>query len=405
MEEADRRRSLGVLVLAQALGLSGAPLVVMVGGIVGRDLAPSPSLATLPLATMVVGTAVGAGPAALLMRRVGRRRGFASGAAVAAIGALLATAAVRAGSFALFALATLLVGVNLAFVMQYRFAAAELGRPGEAGRAVALVLAGGIAAGILGPELAQWTRDGMATPWAGSFLALAAVYAVLTLVLVRGLRGGPVDAPAARAGRPRRVRLPDLRQPSFLLAAGAAVTAYAGMTLVMTATPLAMHGAGHPPGDTALVIQSHVVAMYAPSLLAAALVARLGLPRLLALGLAAMMACAALGVLAEGLAAYLAALVLLGVGWNLLFLGGTVVLARAFPGEERFGIQAVNDVLVFGVQAVASLGAGALLHRLGWVGLNWAALSVLASLGVALALVGGAGRRRARGAAAAEAAG
>lgn len=386
-EGGARRRTLGTLAVAQALGLSGAPLVVMVAGVVGRELAPAPSLATLPLAAMVVGTALASGPAALLMQRVGRRRGFALGAAAALAAGIAGAAAVAAGSFAALCSATLLVGVGLAFVMQYRFAAAEAAGPEGAARAVGLVLTGGIVAGLIGPEVGRLGRDLLATPYAGSFLGLACVYAVLIVVLLLGLpRGAPPPVAVRPAAAGRRTAL--LRRPAFLYAAAAATTAYAVMTLVMTATPLAMHGVGFDVDATAIVIQAHVVAMYAPSLVAGALVARLGLGRLMAAGIAAMAACLALGLGGHGLAAWVGALVLLGAGWNALFLGGTVALARAFPGEERFQAQAVNDVLVFGTQAAASLGAGLILAAGGWRGVTVAAFLPLVAMSLLLAARG-----------------
>lgn len=375
------------LAAAQALGLSGAPLVVMVGGVVGRELAPAPSLATLPLAAMVVGTALGSAPAALLSQRLGRRRGLALGAAIGVLAALGAALAVGLASFAAFCLATLLVGSNLAFVMQYRFAAAELAGPDDAARAVACVLAGGIVAGVLGPALGSRGRDLLVTPWVGSFLAMAVVYALLVVVLLVGL-GDDVPSTTARRRARLGASLELLRTPAFLIAAAAGVTAYAVMSLVMTATPIAMHGSGFHVNATALVIQAHVVAMYAPSLIAGPLSARFGLDRLMGAGVVALAACTVLGLGVNALGGWIAALVLLGIGWNLLFLGGTVALARAFPGEERFRAQALNDVLVFGTQAAASLGAGLVLAYGGWTGVNVVALMAIGLMGAVLLVRG-----------------
>lgn len=380
-------KAVGTLTAAQALGLSGAPLVVMVGSVVGQRLAPHPGLATLPLATMVVGTALGSAPAALSMQRLGRRRGFATGALLGAVASCLGAAAILAGSFAGFAVATLLIGANLSFVQQYRFAAAELGGPQAAGRAVSWVLAGGIVAGLLGPEIGRRARDIAAAPDAGPFFVLAGVYVVLALTLLTGLERDEARPAAgrsnARDGHMRTAVL--LRRPSFLLAVGAGVTAFAVMTLVMTATPLAMHGTGHDIDATALVIQAHVVAMYAPSVVSGALIARVGIPRLMAGGVVALTGCLALSAAGDGLGVWVGALVLLGLGWNMLFVAATVALAEAYPGPDRFHAQALNDGLVFTAQAVASLSAGLLLETGGWRAVSLVALVPLAAMAAVLA--------------------
>jgi predicted MFS family arabinose efflux permease len=407
---ASRRTALGTLVVAQALGLSGAPLVLMVGSIVGQELAPRPGLATLPLAMMVVGTALAAGPVALVMQRVGRRIGFAGGGSLAAVAGLTAALAIEVGSFVLFSLGTLLLGATLAAVQQYRFAAAEMGGPENAGRSVALVLAGGIAAGVLGPEIGRRARDLTTTPWVGSFLVVSLVYVALVGVLLMGLPRdrpspgpGPRSGSGRRAGRPSDAPLqprheagsgraaqapPSLATPAFVVAVAAGVTAYSVMTLAMTAAPLAMSRAGLGVDATALVIQGHVLAMYAPSLISGALVSRLGLGRLLVAGvltLACSLACSTIGT---GLGAWLATLVLLGLGWNLLFLGGTVALASAFPDDARFRAQALNDTLVFGTRAIASLSAGLVLAAGGWPAIKVVAVVPLLTMGLILAFRG-----------------
>lgn len=365
-------KALSTLTVAQALGLAAAPLVVMVAGVVGRELAPFASLATLPLTTMVVGTALTSAPAALLMQRVGRRLGFAIGATVSVLGGLAGAAAIGAASFAGLCFATLLIGAHLAFVMQYRFAAAEAAGPAGAARAVALVLAGGVVAGLLGPELGRYGQHLLPAPWAGSFLLVAVTGAVLTAALLLGL-GRDMGSPVRTVSRGTPA-FGLLRQRTFRLAVAAGITAYAGMSLIMTATPLEMHLAGFGVDESAIVLQAHVVAMYAPALAAGPLASRFGIGKLMVAGLVAMAMCAGLGLAGGDLGSWIAALVLLGVGWNLLFLGGTVALARGYPGEERFRAQALNDALIFGTQAVASLGAGAILASGGWRAVNAVAL-------------------------------
>jgi len=406
----SRRSALGTMIVYKALGLSGAPLVIMAGSIVGEGLAPRSGLATLPLAMVVVGTAMAATPVALVMRRVGRRRGFAAAACVAVLACLTAALAVEVGSFVLFSLGTFLLGATLAAVQQYRFAAAELGGPQRAGRSVALVLTGGIAAGVLGPEIGRRARDLTSTPWVGAFLVMSLVYVVLVGVLLIGLphdrppresrsvdrsRGRPRfdSAAARRSGQAPRQGIGSatdrsLVTPRFVVAVAAGVTAYSVMTLAMTAAPLAMYRAGYDVDATALVIQAHVLGMYVPSLVSGLLVARLGLGRLMAAGLLTLAASLVCGALGTGLGAWIAALVLLGLGWNLLFLGGTVALTSAFPGADRFRAQALNDTLVFGARAIASLGAGVVLAAGGWHAIQVVGVVPLLLMGLLLALRG-----------------
>lgn len=363
--------------------------MVFVGGIVGAGLAPQPGLSTLPVAAQVVGTAVAAVPAALLMERTGRRAGFLSGALVGCGAMLLAMYAVGAGSFALFCAASALVGANGAFMQQYRYAAAESVAPAYASRAIAVVLMGGVAGGVLGPEIGRRARDLLAEPYAGGFLVMAGVYVVVALLLVRlrEPRAARGDAAAGDDLRPLRVLV---TQPAFILAAAAAMTAYMVMSFIMTATPVSMHVLdGHSLDTTAVVIQAHVAAMYLPSLATGVIVDRLGTWRVVLIGIALLAGCIALGAGGHGAAAYGIGLALLGVGWNFLFLGGTVLLTQAARPAERFRVQAANDFLVFGVQAAASLGAGAMLYRVGWQNLNLiAAAPVVVLLGLLLGLRG-----------------
>ena len=372
------RRALVTLTAAQALGLSGAPMVFMVAGIVSGDLAPTAELASLPLAALVAGTALASAPAALCMRRLGRRRGFALGAVAGLAGALLASTAMIRESFAALTLGTMAIGASLAFVMQYRFAAAESVGPGQRERAVGWVMSGGVAAGLLGPELGMMGRHLLATPWAGSFMVLAGVQLALAALLLVGLDGSelPPERPTSRVARPGR--LPVRRARDIRVAMAGGVTAYAVMTLLMTSTPFAMRVAGFDPDRTALVIQAHVVAMYLPSVFAGRLVAPFGARRLMAAGVVSMGGCVLLALRTHGLGSWVAALMLLGLGWNALFLGATIALADSERDDARFGTQALNESLVFGAQALASLAAGPLVAFAGWHVVNTVALGPLA---------------------------
>ena len=380
--------NLGVLGVAQALGLSAMSMMVFIGGIVGRELAPRPALATLPLALVIIGLAATTIPAALLARRLGRRRAFVIGALLATAAALVLALSVSRVSFALFCAAAVVLGMNGAFVQQYRFAAAESATPEYAGRAVAYVLVGGMVGGVLGPEVAKRSRHLLEAEYAGGFLVLAALLALLALVVSRlrdnGARfatppppphrtpvaGAPPEARAAAASR--------LSAPGFGVAVLAAAVAYAVMSSVMTATPLHLSAAGLPLDRTAIIIQSHVIAMYLPSLASGYIMDRLGVARVLLVGVVGMTASIVVGVYAARPQAFWAALVLLGLGWNMLFLGGTVLLARRAAGAARFRLQAINDFGVFGAQALASLSAGTALVLVGWDALNLAALPLLA---------------------------
>jgi MFS family permease len=380
---ADRGwRTVAVLAAAQALAASAGPLVVLAGGIVGQALSPSPLLATLPITALVVGVACAAVPVAILMRRIGRRAGFMTGAAISGLGALLAAWAAAAGSFAAFCAATFIMGTGGAFVQQYRFAAAESVGPEHTGRAVSLVLVGGIIAGALGPEIGRRGRMWFDSEFTGGFV-LVAIVQLVALLLLSGVRATP---PAGADGLERAVSIRAfLARPTFVLACTGAAAAFAVMSFIMTATPISMHVIhAHSIDDTALVIQSHVIAMYGPSLLTGFLVDRLGLTRMMLAGTVLLLACVAVSLTSHSVAAYWIGLVLLGAAWNLLFVGSTVLLTRSYAPEERFRAQGLNDVAVFGSQAIASLAAGAALHRLGWVAMNLMAVPVLL---VVLALI------------------
>jgi MFS family permease len=348
--------------------------VVLAGGIVGESLAPSPLLATLPITALVVGLAAAAVPVALLIRRVGRRAGFVIGAAVSAAGALVAARATAVGSFAEFCAATFVMGAAGACVQQYRFAAAESVDVRHTGRAVSLVLVGGIIAGALGPEIGRRGRHWFGTEFSGAFV-LVAIVQVAAMVLLTALR---VPAPAATAHTGQLPLRAFFARRSFVLAVVAAGSASAIMSFLMTATPISMHvHDAHSIDDAAFVIQSHVVAMFAPSLVTGWFVDRLGVPRMMIAGVLAIGAAIAAAASGHSVSAYWMGLVLLGLGWNLLFIGGTVLLTQSSAPSERFRAQGLNDFTVFSSQALASLAAGAVLHRFGWAAMNLAAAPML----------------------------
>jgi MFS family permease len=376
-QEVPLSRTVWVLALAQALTFSAGPLVVLVGSLVGSSLAPDPSLATLPVAVEVVGVAIGVAPLTLLMRRFGRKAVMVSGAVGGAAAALACAWAVSVQSFIGFCVGTALLGVTLAVVQQYRFAAIEAVPAARAGTAVSRVLLGGLVAALLGPELGAWGRDRWAQPFAGSFALLAVVNLMAAAVLLLWYR--PARPSATAASETATAGTDALfRRPVFWAAVSSGAVGWALMSFIMTATPLSMTaGDGHSLAHTKQVIQAHTLAMYLPSLVSGVLIRRLGIARLMLTGLAAYGACIGIGTSGHGLGHYGIALILLGVGWNFLFVAGTALLPRAYAEEERFRAQALNDLCIFSTQAVAALAAGSALAWLGWNGLLWFALPLI----------------------------
>jgi len=368
-------RNVALLAAAQALVLSSSVLAMTLGALVGGQLAPDKSLATLPIAAIVVGTALTTIPAAAFMRRVGRRVGFLTGASFGVASGLLSAYAVYSGAFLLFVIAHALLGVYQGFTNYYRFAAGEAAAPDFKARAISWVIAGGVVAAVLGPQLAYWPRDWWPPQFLGSYLAQA-VLGVAALFALAQLR---IPAPRAAAARaPGRSGIELARQPAFLVAMGGAAVAYAVMLLVMTATPVAMVGHGHGVGDAVQVIQWHVLGMFAPSFFTGALIARFGAPRVMAVGLALLGGHVAIALTGTELPHFLTGLVLLGVGWNFAFVGGTALLTSAYREGEQAKAQAINDFVVFGTVAAASLSSGWLYHQFGWQALNLVALPFLA---------------------------
>lgn len=359
------------LMLTYALMMGGTALTVLIAGIIGLELAPSPAWATLPIALNVVGLAVSTLPTGRLLQRFGRRPVFIAYGALAVFAALVCAGGLSVDSFLLYCLGVFLMGWAGAAGHQYRFAALELVPPTVAPQATSVLLFGGILGAFVGPELAVLGRDLLATPFAGSYLLLIGAYA-LGLVLLAFYRDAPVTASTATdGGRPLRVIL---RQPVLVLAVAAGATGYGVMTFLMTATPISMHEhAGHSLEATKWVIQSHIAGMYLPSLLFGWLSARLGLRRLLWCGVLAYAATLLIAARDTQLLHFWVALVLLGVGWNFLFLCGTNLLPRAYRTSERFRIQSLNDFMIFSVQAAVSLGSGWFLVQVGWNGVLWAA--------------------------------
>jgi predicted MFS family arabinose efflux permease len=375
-----------LLAACQSLSVSCTLTLGLLGGIVGTAIAPGPSLATLPISCGIVGTAITTIPAAMLMQRLGRRRAFTIGAMIAATSGMLAAAAIAVANFWLFCVAGFGIGAHMAFAQHYRFAAAESVIPVRVSQAISIVLLGTLLAALLAPRAATQSADWIeASRYSASFL-LVSLFALGAAVLLQLAAPPPLASDTARdAARPLREIL---AQPGFIVAVVSAAVGYGVMSFIMTATPISMHVLdGHSLHDTAWVIQSHVVAMYLPSFFSGALIRRFGTHRMMLAGIAANLACIGLGLAGRGIHDYWGALVMLGVGWNLLFVAGTTLLTGCYSPGERFKAQAANDFAVFTSSAAGSFAAGIVLHRWGWSGIQLAAAPGLILILAALLLI------------------
>lgn len=369
-EAPDRAGTANVVRLAVAQALAGANSVVAyaTGAIVGSMLAPSPVLATLPLSVFVVGMAACTLPAGAIARRHGRRAAFLAGTACGVIVGLFSALAVFIGSFWLFCLGAFFGGAYAAVVLSFRFAAADCVPPERRPRALSAVMAGGVFAGVLGPQLVTHTMN-LSPPYlfAATFLAQAAVAAVSALVLL-GVRLPKPTAHELAGGRPLSIIA---RQPRFVTAVICGVVSYLLMNFLMTAAPLAMHLCGLSQEDANLGLQWHVIAMYAPSFFTGRLITRFGAPRVVASGLALTAASAAVGLTGIDVAHFWLTLTLLGLGWNFGFVGASALVLECHRPEERTRVQSLNDFLVFGTMALGSFSSGGLLARYGWDAVLW----------------------------------
>ena len=375
------KRNVGLLAGCQALLLCNGVTLIAVNGLAGAKLAPTPTLATLTVTGYVIGTALMTLPASWFMKHYGRRAGFIVGALLGILGGLTCALAVSIGSFWLLCLGTLCAGTYNAFGLQYRFAAADMAPADWKPKAISWTLAGGILGGFIGPWAGKITRDIWAVEFAATYASLS-VFAVVALLIASRLRVPEMaDAGQQGSGRP----LAEIaRQPAFIVAVLAAALGYGTMNLLMAATPLAMDICGLPFGDAAFVLQWHVLGMYGPSFFTGSLIKRFGVLSILMAGVVLMFACIALALSGVTLMHFWWALFLLGVGWNFLYIGGTTLLTETYKPAERAKVQGGNDFLVFGVQAVSSLSAGALVLGGGWYTLNLYAIPavIVIALGV-----------------------
>jgi MFS family permease len=368
------KKNVVVLAICQALMMTCNSLLIAVTPLVGFVLVANKAMATLPIALQFLATMMCTLPASLLMKRIGRRAGFAISALIGATGAVQCTYAVLARSFVGLCAGVFLLGVFNAFGQYYRFAAADTATPAFRSRAISLVLAGGVVAAFAGPNLANWTRDLWGTVFSGSYASLIVLYAgsLLALFFLDIPREG--GAEQAAGVRPLRTIA---RQPSFVVAVFGAMIAYGVMNVLMTSTPLAMHRYGHSFSDTAFVIQWHVFGMFAPSFFTGHLINRFGILSIMGMGVVVIALCAGVNLFGTSVPHFWAALLLLGLGWNFLFVGATTLLTETYTVEEKAAVQGVNDLLVFATVTLTAASAGALHHTLGWQTVNVGVMPLL----------------------------
>ena len=374
-------KNLWLLALAQGFFLTNNVLFIAVNGLVGLALAPLGWLATLPVMAYVVGGALSTSLVAGVQRRRGRKFSFLTGLAVGLFSALLCAYAAIDRNFWLLCFATLVAGYYNANAQLYRFAAAELAAPPAREKAVSLVMAGGLIGAVVGPYLAVHSRELVDAPFAGAYLALAVV-ALLGMGLIGLIDFAPAPkAGGLRAGRPLREIM---TQPAFVVSALTGALSFGVMNLLMASTPIAMQMCGLPFSDAALVLQWHVIGMFAPGFFTGHLIKRFGTTAIMVLGLVLMLVCVLIALSGLDLHQFLAASLLLGVGWNFVFTGSTTLSLDAYRPEEKDKAQGALNFCVLTTLAVSSLASGVLVTTQGWTFLNVGSLPVVVLMGLSL---------------------
>ena len=387
-DAARARRNVGVLVAAQAILGAQMPMIFTVAGLAGQTLASNRCWATLAISAMVLGSMISATPLSALMQRHGRRAGFWTGTLFGAVGAGIGAWGLVAGSFPIFVAGAFVSGTYMSAQGFYRFAAADTASDAYRPRAISWVMAGGLLSAVIGPEIVKLTAQSMLVPFLGTYVAVIGLnLAGSLLFLFLDIPTPPAPVAGQGAGRSRGALL---RTPRIAVAVICAAVSYALMNLVMTSSPLAVVGCGFATDDAADVVRAHVLAMYVPSFFTGALIARFGVERIIAAGLAILAAAGATALTGVQIGNFFAALVLLGIGWNFGFIGATSMLAGAHTAQERGRMQGLNDLLVFGAVTLASLSSGRLMNcsggtvREGWDAVNLAMVPFLVLAGGAL---------------------
>ncbi|WP_374939320.1 MFS transporter [Mesorhizobium sp. NBSH29] len=385
--EREARRTAILLAASQSIVGSAAPICFAVGGLAGYYmLGADKALATAPVTGFTVGLALGAIPAAAIIRFLGQRHGFMTGTAITGLGGAASTWALLQGNFWFLVFAVAITGFGGAFVQQFRFAAADNAPPEFKARAISFVLAGGVVTAIIGPQIVIHTKEMLApVMFAGSFLSIVGLAlvgaAILSFLPLRPL-GNATDN--ADTSVPRS--LGDIaRQPRFAVGLLCAVCSYALMTFLMTGAPLAMVGCGFTSDQATLGISWHVMAMFAPSFITGKLIHRFGAEQIVASGLVILLACAAIALSGIALWQFWTALILLGLGWNFGFIGATAMVADTYRPSEKGKVQGFHDFILFTSVAIASLMSGVVYNSFGWAMLSWIAIPLLALCAIGLA--------------------
>jgi len=376
------RFQMGLLATLQALLLTNNVTLVAVNGLAGYQLASEKWMATLPVTGYVLGGAVWAMPAALFMRRFGRASGYALGSLAAVLGAVITWYAVTSSNLWLLCFGTFVCGLYNAFAQSYRFAAADVADahdPSFKAKAISLVLTGGIVGGVLGPELANWSRGALEQAFAGSYLSLSG-FAILSLLLSSLLRLPESKSPASVADGEIRPLSEILRQPAVSLAILSAAIGYGVMNLLMVATPLAMEVCGHSWPSTTMVLEWHVIGMFAPGLITGSLISRFGVMRMLIAGVALNLIAMIVALMGTSVSHFLVSMALIGVGWNFMYTGGTTLLTQSYRPVEKNKVQGFMDMCVFCVMVSSSASSGALHFMNGWNVLNMIAIPLVATV-------------------------
>ena len=386
--KAHSRRNVAILVMAQAFLGAQMPIIFTIGGLAGQSLASNRCFATLPISLIVMGTMIWATPMAAVMQRYGRRAGFLIGAAAGASGAAIGAYALYIGSFPLFLLGAFVTGLYQSAHGFYRFAAADAVDESFRPKAISYVMAGGLAAAIIGPQLVKATADALVVPFLGAYL---------TVIVINVLGSGlflALDIPPPpkhpEGGPGGRTRLELLKTPIIAVSIITAMVSYALMNLVMTSTPLAVVGCGYEKSNAADIVSAHVLAMFIPSFFTGHIIARFGVRKVIATGLVILGAAGIVALNGVQLSNFFIALVLLGIGWNFGFIGATTMLASTYSPEEQGRVQGLNDMIVFGGVTMASFASGLLMNcsggsaQDGWSAVNLAMIPLLTLAGAVL---------------------
>lgn len=373
------RTNVLLLALCQALSATGITIVVTVASLVGYSLVTNKALATLPITIMQIATMLATIPASLLMKQLGRQRGFMLGALLGILGAGLGVQGIVSAQFSLFCVGVFCIGAFNSFAWYYRFAAADAATESFRPQAISLVVSGGVVAAIIGPSLASWAKDAFSTyEFAGSIAVIVGLQ-IIAIAILSFIRIPPL-ADTQLEGAERSLGA-IARQPVFFVAVVGSMLGYGVMSLVMTATPLAMTSFDHSFEATASVIRWHVLGMFAPSLVTGFLIARFGVLNIILTGIAMNGLCAAINFSGTAFPHFSIALLLLGIGWNFMFIGSTTLLTEVYAPTEKSKVQAAHDFITFSFVALCSLMSGQLLYFFSWKVINAVAL-----VGMAIAL-------------------